>query len=289
MSGLFTQVSLGTNLFAGYGLTEALDMACSWGFDKVELSIITGICEHIAEEDLTEEKAAWLLEELRKRNMQIPAVSGHQPDITQEDQFEIFMKKLAFAGRLGAKIININAGVRGREAEFYRLFPKAIDLAEKYGIVIGLESHGDIVNTAADSIEVFKYFHHPLVRYNYDFGNTKYFNGADFDVAEDVKIAFDYIANIHFKDVVIRPDYAAYVPIGDGCVEYERVFESLRQLGRPVGCGLEIPVALQGTTKALAPTGIPLPEAVMRDAAYRSVDYVSSVLGEKIAELKPIG
>lgn len=274
----FSIVSLGTNLFKGYSLEEAIDMSKEWGFDYIELSLIMNMCEHVEVKDMNDEKAAEVKSLLSSKNMKCYAVSGHSPDITQDDQFEIFLKKLEFAGKLGAGIININAGVRSRKDEFYKKMPRAIAIAEKYGIKIGLESHGDIVNTAKDSIDVFKHFNHPLVRLNYDTGNTLFYNPTGVDVAEDMKYGFEYLDCLHLKDIFISGTHVEYTPIGDGNVNFADVFDTLKQFGKPIPCGYEIPVHVMGILGNITPRNTPMSKEAMQNAVGRSVSYVSSLI-----------
>jgi len=275
---LFSPISLGTNLFKGYSLEDALDMSKEWGFDHIELSLIMNMCEHVAEKDLNAEKATEIKTMIASKGMKCYAVSGHSPDITQDDQFEIFLKKLAFAGMMGAKILNVNAGVRTRKEEFYKKMPRAIALAEKYNITIGLESHGDIVNTAKDSIDVFKYFNHPLVRLNYDTGNTLFYNPIGVDVAEDIKYGFEYLSCLHLKDIYISGTHVEYTPIGDGNVNFKDVFNTFRQFGKPLPCGYEIPVHVMGVLGNITPRNTPMSKEAMHNAVKKSVDYVASLM-----------
>lgn len=71
---------------------------------------------------------------------------------------------------------NTNSGPIERLDVFHKNMSRLIEVAEKWNVIIGLESHGDIVNTAKDSIHIFKRYDHPLVRLNYDTGNTLFYN-----------------------------------------------------------------------------------------------------------------
>lgn len=275
---LFTNVSLGTNLFKGYSLEEAIDMSKEWGFKYIELSLIMNFCEHVAVEDLNEDKAGEIKNLLDSKGMKCYAVSGHSPDLTQDDQFETFLKKLEFAGMIGAGIININSGVRSRKDEFYKKMPRAIAIAEKYGIKIGLESHGDIVNTAKDSMDVFKHFNHPLIRLNYDTGNTLFYNPVGVDVAEDIKYGFEYLDCLHLKDILISGTHVEYTPLGDGNVNFPEVFNTFKEFGRPLSCGYEIPVHVMGVLGNITPRNVPMSKEAMHNAVVRSVKYVESIM-----------
>ena len=274
---LFEPFSLGTNLCKGYALPEALDIVKESGFEYAELSSIVNMCEHIEPALITPEYAAEVKAMLNNRGMKCHAVSGHV-DLTEEGQFRDFLKKIEFAGRIGAKIINTNSGPQKNIDIFYRNMPEIIRLAEKWNVVIGLESHGDIIHTAKESAPIFKRFNHPLVRFNYDTGNTLFYCEGKINIEEDIRYGFEYLDHVHLKDITIRGNQVEYVPIGDGDVNFKGVFAALKELGRPIPCGLEIPVHVKGVLGAISPQNTPMPRQEILTAVKRSVDYVNSIL-----------
>ena len=275
---LFEPVSLGTNLCKGYTFEQALDIVIKCGFSYVEPSSIINMCEHITPDEMTEEYADRIKDLLKEKGLKCYAFSGHV-DLTEDKQFNDFLKKIAFAGRIGAKIINTNSGPVSRKDIFYRNMKPIIAEAEKWGIIIGLESHGDIVSTAKDSMDVFEYFNHPLVRLNYDTGNVLFYSAGKVDVAEDIKYGAEYLEHIHLKDISIKGNLVEYVPIGKGDVCFPEVFDSLKGLGRSIPCGYEIPVHVKGVLGDIRPTGTPMQEKDIIAAVSESVQYVNTLLG----------
>lgn len=274
---LFEPLSLGTNLFKGYTLEEALDLTKESGFTEVELSSIINMCEHVDPKQMDAEYAAWVKELLDARGMHCYAVSGHV-DLTIPEQLEDFLKKIEFAGRIGAKMINTNSGPKERINVFYQNMPKIIAQAEKWNVIIGLESHGDIVHTAKESAPIFKRFDHPLVRFNYDTGNTLFYCGGNIKVEEDILYGLEYLSYVHLKDITIHGNAVAYCPIGDGDVDFPAFFSSLKQLGHTIPCGLEIPVHVEGVLGDIRPMGTPMAKADAIDAVERSMSYLKTIL-----------
>jgi len=271
---LFEPLSLGTNLCLGYPLDQALDLVREAGFLYPELSSIVNMCEHIDPKLITPEYADEVKTLLADRNMTCYAVSGHV-DLTIDEQFNDFLKKIEFAGMIGATIINTNSGPLSRLDIFYKNMPKIIALAEKRDVIIGLESHGDIIGTAKDSVGVFKRFNHPLVRFNYDTGNTYFYSEGKVVIEEDLKYGLEYLSYFHLKDIAIEGDKVEYRPIGDGDINFPGIFDVLRGLGRAIPCGLEIPVHVKGSLGAIRPAGTPLPKEAILDAVRRSTDYLA--------------
>lgn len=274
---LFKPFSLGTNLCKGYSLDKALDLVKKSGFEYAELSSIINMCEHIEPCKINPEFAIEVKDLLDSKNLKCHAISGHV-DITIDEQFKDFLKKIEFAGRIGAKIINTNSGPVERIDCFYKNMKQIINMAEKWNVIIGLESHGDIVNTAKDSMNVFKRFNHPLVRLNYDTGNTLFYCNGNIKIEEDIKYGLEYLEHVHLKDIKIDGSKVQYCPIGDGDVNFPAVFEVLKQLGHEIPCGLEIPVHVKGVFGAITPVGTPLPENEIIYAAKRSTEYIEELL-----------
>ena len=274
---LFQPFSLGTNLFKGYSLEEALDLVKEAKFEYAELSSIVNMCEHIDPKLITGEYAAQVKEMLDQRGLKCHAVSGHV-DLTEDEQFRDFLKKIEFSGLIGAKIINTNSGPASRLDIFKKNMTRIIAMAEKWNVVIGLESHGDIISTARESMDIFRYFNHPLVRLNYDTGNTLFYENGQVSIQEDIKYGLEFLEHIHLKDIVISGQNVSYCPIGDGDVNFPAVFDVLKQLNKPIPCGLEIPVHVKGVLGAIRPTDTPMPKTAALDAVERSVRYVNSLL-----------
>lgn len=274
---LFEPFSLGTNLHLGYTLEEALMMVKESGFDYAELSSIVNMCEHIDPKKITPEYAEEIKALLEKTDVKCYAMSGHV-DLTIDEQFEDFLKKIEFAGRIGAKIINTNSGPIERRSIFDKNMLKIIEVAERWDVIIGLESHGDIIGTAKDSIDIFRAYNHPLVRFNYDTGNTLFYCNGNIKIEEDIKYSLEYLSHIHLKDIKINGNNVEYCPIGDGDVNFEKVFEVLKDYGKAIPCGLEIPTHVKGVFGNIGPSNVPMSRKDILNDVKRSVDYVNTLL-----------
>lgn len=281
-SELFEPLSLVSNIYMGYDLESALSMVKRAGFDFVEIASIVGSCIHILPEEMTPEKARHVKAALEKNALSSYAFAGHA-DLTDDKQLADFLIKMRFASDIGAVIINTNTGPVGRKRVFFRNMPKVIALAEKLGLIVCLESHGDIIDTAKSAVPVMEAFNHPLVRLNYDTGNTCYSTKGRVDIAEDLKYGLPYLQYIHLKDIHIEGEYAWYRPLGGGDIDFAAVFRTLARLGRPIACGLEIPVFVEGAFDALSTAKSPLPINVIDQAVRTSVGTICSLSPESVA------
>ena len=308
---LFGSVSLVTNIAKGYALADALRIAAGLGFGRVEIASIGGMCEHVRPEEINGEYIAALAGALKREKLEAYAFAGHV-DLTLEKGLNDFLKKMELAAGIGCRIINTNAGPVARMGDFRRNIKKVADKAERLGLTVGLESHGDIVGTAKDAAGLFRDINHPLIRMNYDFGNAYYYSGGTISVEEDILYASEFLAYVHIKDIRIDGANARYRPIGEGDLNYPAIFAALGQIygekktragganddmhegvNREAGakhrkgdetrddrsagalhCGLEIPVFVSGTLDALSSDTAPIGADEIRRAAEQSMQYM---------------
>lgn len=229
-----------TNTVPGGDLLKALDVAADFGFKYVELSAIDGVSEQIIAENVCDEYVDTIKNELEKRNLICIAVSGHC-DLTNEVSFKRFLKKLEFAGKIGARYLNTRCGPQSRYDNFWKNLHLAIDAAKPYSLQINLESYGDIIGLARESYNVFKAIGNPNVRYNYDPGNSYRFARGDISFTYDLSGDLEYLDTLHIKDAAIKDGYIIHTPIGQGGVHYEDVFSMLGKKFSSIPAGLEVP------------------------------------------------
>ena len=277
---IFESVSLVTNIAKGYSLQQAMRIASECGFGRVEIASIGGMCEHVKPGDITPGFIKSVSDMMEAHKLSAYAFSGHV-DLTLDDELEGFLKKMDLAAGIGCALINTNTGPAGRMAEFRRNLPRFIDRAERLGLTVCLESHGDIVGTAKDAAPLFREINHPLIRFNYDTGNTYFYAGGNVTIEDDILYGLEYMAYVHVKDIHIDGGGsggggggAYYRPLGEGDVNLPKVFEALGQLGRPIHCGLEIPVFVAGTLAGLSSDAAPISEGEISGAVGQSMAYM---------------
>ena len=262
-----------TNNYPGEDLCGALDMAVRCGFRRVEIAAIDGMCEQVNADTLTDADAETVRSELEKRGLTCRAVSGHC-DMTDERAFRRLLKKIRFAGAVGARCLNTRCGPRERYDVFSDHLKEAAALAASYGMDLNLESYGDIVGPACEAAEVFASLELPNVRYNYDPGNTYRFRLGQILIEEDLADAAIVPAYLHLKDGAIRDGILRNTPIGAGAIDWPAVFRVLERRAGTIPCALEVPqtfaVELPALKMRFLQPGVAHAEQVVRD----SVDYL---------------
>ena len=179
---------------------RAMDMARRCGFHTIELSAIDGISEQIVAERVSPEYVMQIERELQKRDLQCTALSAHC-DMTDEAQFARLLKKIEFAGQIGAQLVNTRCGPKARYAVFEEHVKRAAEAADRYGLRLGLESYGDIVGPASECGGVFAELDLPHVQYTYDPGNTYRFCRGEIRLDEDLQNASVPVAYLHMKAI----------------------------------------------------------------------------------------
>jgi sugar phosphate isomerase/epimerase len=127
-------------------------------------------------------------------------------------------------------------------------------------------------------LPIFREFNHPLVRLNYDTGNTYFYCNGDIKIEEDIKYAEEYLSHVHLKDIRVRGAMVEYCPIGEGDLDFAAIIVWLKSLGRTIPCGLEIPVQCSGVLGNIVQKNYPLHRDVIKKAVAHSTDYVDRLL-----------
>ncbi len=132
---------------------------------------------------------------------------------------------IRFAAEIDCPIVDTTDGATKPEGysdeEVFRIacenYRQCLSWAEDYGVTINIETHGPYTTNADFLQRLFKHFDSPLLRFNFDTGNT-YISGND--PLEYLKRFRKYLSHCHIKDV--SPGLAAAMrgeETGIGCSE----------------------------------------------------------------------
>ena len=217
-----------TNSFHTYGREEALAGIAEAGYRTVELTAVEGWTEHV---DLDADQG-----ELRRKldgyGLDPVSLSAHS-DLTTPDGLEHGIKAVRWAAEYGIPIVNTAVGghqsADENEAAFLANIGALADEAEKAGILIGLEIHGDIMASGAVTLPLLEKIGRDSVGINYDTANVVYYSG---DTAyEDVPKVVDKIVHVHLKESTGGKGVWDFGEIGTGDVNFAGVFQVLRDAG----------------------------------------------------------
>src|SRR5438093_7599244 len=132
-----------TNSFHTFGFDDALDGIAEAGYRFVELSAVSGWTEHV---DLGRPDS--LGPKLAERGLAVASLSAHS-DLTTRAGVEHGVAAVRFASQVGIPIVNTAIGGHASGAESEQAFLANIDEladeAERAGVVVTLEIHGDLM------------------------------------------------------------------------------------------------------------------------------------------------
>jgi L-ribulose-5-phosphate 3-epimerase len=226
-----------TNSYHTYGFDEALAGIAGAGFKGVELSAVPGWTEHV---DLDSDPGD-VRKKLDEYGLTAVSLSGHS-DLTTSDGLAHGIRAVKWAGRYGLPVVNTAVGghesADENETAFLANIGELADAAEKAGVVIALEIHGDIMASSDVTLPLLEKIGRNSVKVNYDTANVEYYSG---DLAvDDLPKITNELAHVHLKETTGGKGNWNFPAIGDGHVDFGRVLQILRDAGYSGPLSVEI-------------------------------------------------
>tara|TARA_R110002124_G_scaffold77169_8_gene206632 strand:- start:7993 stop:8859 length:867 start_codon:yes stop_codon:yes gene_type:complete len=256
------QISASSIALSGHSFSVACDAIASAGFAFIEPAFIPGYAL-FSEDELTPSNAARLLHLAQASGLECRSLSAHV-DLGAESAVDATIRRLVFAGELGASYLIGNAAAEGREEAFARNVEAIAPKAEQYGVTICVENPGhgtSVFRSASDMICWKEKFDHPSIDLNYDTGNVFTANDEAVDLRDDISIIAGSAAHYHLKDVLSDQQGWQMCPTGAGSVPIGEMLRILadRQPDAPI-C-VEMPLRLRrpnrGPATFLEPVSVP--------------------------------
>ena len=264
----------GTVTYRQQSLERALEGIAQSGFRAIEVSCISGYCDHIFPERMTVGEMDRLGKQVERFGLRIASVAGHidlawplmgkRADVAQFPQlapnvdvahegFLLLRSRVDLADRLGVGIVITGIGVTSDREEverFYKEFDALLGYAEKRNIQIGLESHAGLTETAAATLALCNRLGRSNVGLNYDAANVRFYTGMDpvTDLESCEKELRDRIVHVHIKDHRGGKGNWDFPPLGEGEVNFKKLADIFRRVGYQGPFSLEIQFLGPGTT-----------------------------------------
>lgn len=111
------------------------------------------------------------------------------------------------------------------------------------GVTICLETHPPFCANTADMLGTMAEVNHPNVRINFDTANVMFYNKG-VNSADELEKAIGHVASLHLKDTDGAFQAFNFPVLGEGVVEFPRIFPALHRakFGGPLTIELEGPV-----------------------------------------------
>lgn len=225
-------ICLNSNTYHGYSLEEAVAGARRAGVGFMEIAAVVGYTEH-ARADMTDEEIAGVLTLLQSNDIELVALGGHSNIMTPEGRTQ-FVGNLDLAVRLGVDYVVTGTGdthddedVIEDEGELIGIVRELADEAASRGLRIAIETHGNNYGTGASLRDLVEKAGAANVGINYDTANVIFYGGIQ--PYDDLEASADRVIGIHLKDKAGKPDEWDFPAIGDGYLEFDRIFDTLQR------------------------------------------------------------
>ena len=221
---------------------EKLKCAKDCGYDFVEISI-DETDARLARLEWTAQERAQLRETMQKIGVPIRSMclSGHRKypfgasdPAVRRRSLEIMEKAIQLSDDLGIRVIQL-AGydVYYQEAnnETRRRFrdglKESVEMASRAQVTLAMEIMDyPLMNSISKALGYAHYLNNPWFQLYPDIGNL---SAWDNDVQMELQAGIGHIVAVHVKDT--KPGVFKNVPFGEGVVDFERCFETLKQSG----------------------------------------------------------
>lgn len=173
-----------------------------------------------------------------KAGLKISALQSHGPLGRPEVHGEYIKMAIRVAAEIGVPVVNTDEGVKAKwttEEEDHMLIKytlqEAAFIAERRGVVIGLEPHAQYSKTPDGLDRIYNLVKSPAIGINLDTGNA-YLAGQD--VYEWLERVAERLVHLHAKDISVEHAEAERgkvtgTPVGcacgDGVIDWARVIE----------------------------------------------------------------
>lgn len=261
-------IGVNSNCYHGYSLEEALHGIHNAGFRYVELTATKGWTEHVFP-DQSFAQLCQARQTMEKLDLAAFAMSGHV-NLMDTERLRDFILNIQLAHFFGCSYIVSSIGeahledreTTGNEAlaaNIRSLVPKL----EKYGLTMVLELHGQH-STGAVMERIVTLVGSERVKINYDTANAIFYGGVD--PAADIDTCMRDVAYMHLKDKAGAQREWNFPALGQGTVDFPRLFKRLEAAGNRCPFSIEIEFTEKG----------PKDLAEVNRAVQDSADYLRS-------------
>jgi sugar phosphate isomerase/epimerase len=250
-----------TVAYDGYGLDRACESLARLGATHVEPVFVTAFDGKGMAPDFSQADAATTASVIAASGLGCQAMTMTF-DLGALRATPAMLRRMEFAWRAGARVVNVLAPPRRRERAFLANIEEIVRQAGSLGVRLGLENPGDgiasVMDTAADAALLVERFGSDSVGVNYDLGNRAT-HAPDQDPVRDAVEALPHCINVHLKDLRRTPQGWFFTAIGQGEIDCARLLEAIRARASPPPVTIELPLRLHRR-----------PDATLSRARYRA-------------------
>lgn len=236
-------ICLNSNTYHGYLLEDAVRGARDAGIRFMEIAAVRGYTEH-ARSEMSDAEVAAVLVLLAENEIALLGMCGHTNIMTEQGRLS-FRENLALASRLGVQYVVTGTGeTHGDEAviedegELVNILRSLSVTAADLGLKLAVETHGNNYGTGQQVRNLVEKVGADNFGVNYDTGNVIFYGGVQ--PYDDLAASAERIIGIHLKDKAGQSQEWNFPALGDGDIDFARVFDILGQTGCVAPLSIEI-------------------------------------------------
>ncbi len=195
----------------------------------------------------------WVKQLCAEHGVKLSGLSSHTPLCKPEISVEYLKMAIRWAAHAGAPVVNTDEGPKPfwttKEQDYHLMtytLTEASMVAERHGILIGLEPHQQYSKTPDGLDSIHALVNSPAIGINFDTGNSYLAGGSDmYEWLEHVK---DRLVHLHAKDISmaqseLQRGKVTGTPVGcacgDGVVDWKRVIDIVKTSGKEIVFSVE--------------------------------------------------
>jgi sugar phosphate isomerase/epimerase len=267
---MLKQLAINSNTYHGFSLEDAVKGASKAGFTQIELAAVKDHTAHVLPEMSSEELSS-IKTLLRDYGMKCVGIGAHS-NVMREEGVDNLLKSIDLAVEFDCKyIITATGDAHGDkdiiedESVLMSALDPILEKCERLNKILVLETHGNNFATGV-SLKRLARLLNDRVKINYDTGNVIFYgNQLPY---EDLEESIDYVEFIHLKDKSGSSNEWNFPAIGDGDLDFLRIFKTLKQADYKGPISVEI---------EFTPAG-PANLEEVNQSVQRSFNYLSELL-----------
>ncbi|WP_409304090.1 sugar phosphate isomerase/epimerase family protein [Peribacillus sp. SCS-155] len=268
---MLEQLAINSNTYHGYSLEEAVKGASEAGFTQIELAAVKEHTAHVLP-DMSPGELQDVKQLLLDYGMKCVGIGAHS-NVMRKDGVENLLKSIDLAVEFNCKYIVTATGdahgdtdVIEDERVLAANLQPIIEKCETLNKLLVLETHGNNYPTGSSLKKLSKMLH-KRVKINYDTANVIFYGNVL--PYGDLEASVDYVEFIHLKDKLGVNNEWNFPAIGDGNLDFGRIFATLKK-GNYKG-----PISIEVEFTPAGPANL----EEVNDSVQRSFNYLSRIIG----------
>ncbi|WP_102026532.1 sugar phosphate isomerase/epimerase family protein [Salirhabdus sp. Marseille-P4669] len=266
---MLDQLAINSNTYSGFSLEDAVKGASQAGFTRIELAAVEHtphVLPSMSDAELRGVKAL-----LTEYGMMCVGIGAHS-NVMRQEGIENLLQAIDLATYFDSPYVitatgdaHGDADVIEEEKVLLQSLEPVVKKCEQMEKTLVLETHGNNFATGV-SLKKLAASLGDRVRINYDTANVIFYGNVE--PYEDLEKSVDFVEFIHLKDKLGSPSEWHFPAIGDGQLDFNRIFQTVKQANYKGPISVEIEFTPDG----------PANVEEVHQSVQKSFDYLARLL-----------